>query len=118
MVESRCTNALKIWAGLAWSDQLSEKEEAVLNRLLESAPALSPEERATGQSFLQSRVDDKQTMAAASELSGLEFELRRDIYRVAALIAMVDPKATKVETDLLARLRLGLKLPDDVAAYS
>jgi len=108
MGESQYLSVIRIWAALAWADDvIADAEAAAMKRLVKSAD-LTDEERETALSWLETKVE-----LDTANIEGLSEEARKGIYRAAARLAAVDLDVAEEERKFLSRLREGLKLGDD-----
>jgi len=110
MADSQFLTVLRIWAAMAWADNvLAPPEAAALRRLIDSAP-LEDDERATADRFLDGPVplDD----AGLAALSG---DARAGIYKAACRVAALDRDIAESERAMLIRLRDALGLDLDAA---
>ncbi len=108
--ENPFLSVIRVWAALAWADDvIAEKEAVALKRLISSA-LLSQEERELALSWLENRVD-----LETSNLDDLREDARRGLYRSAAQLATVDGELADQEKALLHRLRDLLSVDAGVA---
>jgi uncharacterized membrane protein YebE (DUF533 family) len=111
MAESQLLSVIRMWAAVAWADGvLAEPEAEGLRRLIRTAD-LTPEEKDTSNSFLETEVALPETY-----LTTMSPESRRGVYRAACRMAVVDHVFSDTEKKLLARLRELLAIPDDIAS--
>jgi uncharacterized membrane protein YebE (DUF533 family) len=111
MAESQILSVIRVWAAVAWADGvLAESEAEGLRRLLRTAE-LTPDERTEASQVLEHEVP-----LPEAYLSSLTAEARRGIYRAACRMAIVDHEFADTERAVLAKLRVLLGVPDDVAA--
>jgi tellurite resistance protein len=108
MSESHYLSVIRVWAALAWADDVVvEAEAAALRRLIERAPMLSASERDAAYGFLSHKVD-----LDVGQLSGLSHEMRKGVYRSAVQLAAIDREFAPAERRFLDRLRDGLQLTE------
>lgn len=109
--ESQYLAVIRVWAALAWADEvIQDSERAAILKLI-SVAQLSDEERETAKAMLDSKVElDTQS------ISGLSKPAREGIYRAALRVAMVDLDMAAEEAAMLKRLREGLKISDEDAS--
>jgi uncharacterized membrane protein YebE (DUF533 family) len=110
MPESQILNVIKVWAAIAWADGvLAEAEAEGMRRLIRTAD-LTPEERTSALSYLDTRTDLPELY-----LKNLNPESRRGIYRAACRMAVVDHVFAHAERKMLDRLKTVLAIPPDIA---
>jgi uncharacterized membrane protein YebE (DUF533 family) len=110
MSESQILNVIKVWAAIAWADGvLAEAEAEGMRRLIRTAD-LTPEERTSAMSYLDTRTDLPELY-----LKNLNPESRRGIYRAACRMAVVDHVFAHAERKMLDRLKTVLAIPPDIA---
>jgi uncharacterized membrane protein YebE (DUF533 family) len=110
MAESQILTVIRVWAAVAWADDvMAEAEGAGLRRLINGAE-LTAEERTTALTLVERKVD-----LADVKLDTLAPEARRGIYRAACRMAIVDHVFAAGERAMLDRLRGVLAIPTDVA---
>ena len=103
-------DAFKILAAVAWADGvLRESEANLLVRVILTADLLPDEREAAGK-----LLDAPVTLPDGFALT-LAPEARRDTYRAACRMAVVDRAVAEPERQLLARLRDVLGLAHDIA---
>jgi hypothetical protein len=102
-------SVLKVWAAMAWADDVMAPAEAeALRRLVDSAP-ISDAEREVALGWI------RQPVALETEFAGrLGEEARLGVYRAAVRLARVDLELAVRERELLDRLRDALAI--DLAA--
>ncbi len=111
MNESQFLSIIRVWAALAWADDvIADSEAAAMKRLIERAKVLTEEERATAYGFLTRKVELDTT-----NLAGLSPQVREGIYNAAARLAAIDQEFAEAERTLLNRLRHGLGLSEQKA---
>lgn len=108
--ESQFLSVIRVWAALAWADDvIADQEREAMRRLIDGAD-LTDGERETATSWLEHKVElDVSTVGDLSERA------RHGIYRAAVRLAAVDSDVAAEETAFLARLRSGLDIDDDAA---
>lgn len=105
--ESQCLSVIRVWAAMAWADDVIAEPERVAMTKLIAAAQLSDDERGTANSFLETKIElDVQSM------SGLSSKAREGIYRAALRLAMVDMDMAPEEVAMLQRIRHGLNLDE------
>ena len=110
MPESQILNVIKVWAAIAWADGvLAEAEAEGMRRLIRTAD-LTPEERTSAMSYLDTRTDLPELY-----LKNLNPESRRGIYRAACRMAVVDHVFAHAERKMLDRLKVVLAIPPEIA---
>jgi hypothetical protein len=110
MAESQIMTVIRMWAAVAWADDvLAESEAEGLRRLIRTAD-LSDDERAGAAAFLQAKVE-----LADDHLTNLTPDARRGIYRAACRMAVVDHIIASAERALLDRLQGLLGIPVEIA---
>jgi uncharacterized membrane protein YebE (DUF533 family) len=102
---------LKVLAGIAWADGIMDPREADALRRVISVAALSGEERAQAQSFLENPVE-----LDLGHTAGRTAVEREGIYRAAVRCAAVDGSVDESERALLQRLGVGLALDPELVA--
>ncbi len=111
MGESQYLSVIRIWAALAWADDvIADAEAAAMKRLVESAD-LTDDERSTALGWLEEKVE-----LDTANIAGLSEEARHGIYRAAVRLAAVDLEVADEERAFLDRLRTGLELSDETVA--
>jgi hypothetical protein len=108
--ESQYLAVIRVWAALAWADDVIQDSERTAILKLISVAQLSDEERATAKGLLDSKVE-----LETGPISGLSKPAREGIYRAALRLAMVDLDLAAEEAEMLGRLRGGLEISDDDA---
>jgi uncharacterized membrane protein YebE (DUF533 family) len=107
MAESQIVSVIRVWAAVAWADGvLAEAEAEGLRRLIRTAE-LTADERVAAKKFLEARVE--------LQLSNVNAEARRGIYRAACRMAIVDHVFAHAERKMLDRLQGMLNIPKDIA---
>ena len=109
--ESRYLAVIRVWAALAWADDVMQDSERTAITKLISVAQLTDEERSKARSYLDSKVE-----LDTGPISGLSVAAREGIYRAALRLAMVDLDMAQEETAMLQRLRDGLGIDGDAAA--
>ena len=110
MAETQILTVIRMWAAVAWADNvLAEAEADGLRRLVRTAE-LTDEERTIANGLLEEpqKLDDVY-------LTDLTPDARRGIYRAAVRMALVDHVIQPVERDVLRRLQSLLAIPVEVA---
>jgi uncharacterized membrane protein YebE (DUF533 family) len=108
--QNQFLQVIRVWAGLAWADDVIAPEEAVAMKKLIDGAALGDDEKTTALGYLDSKVE-----LDTGSLSGLNEVARAGIYKAAVRLAGVDKEFSPDERRFLDRLREGLELADDVA---
>jgi len=106
--ESQYLAVIRVWAALAWADDVIQDSEREAIMKLISVAQLSDEERATAKSLLDAKVE-----LETESISGLSQAAREGIYRAALRLAMVDLDMATEEAAMLKRLRDGLSISDE-----
>jgi tellurite resistance protein len=114
-------DAIRIWAGVAWSDaSLSSSERSSLEQLIRTSRVLDEEQRSLAAELLRppasGGITTAQAMSAAGRLALAEQPLREEICRAALLLAQADGRLSSSEKTFLQRLRTELGLPQDLAS--
>jgi uncharacterized membrane protein YebE (DUF533 family) len=110
MAESQILSVIRVWAAVAWADGvLAEAEAEGMRRLIRSAD-LTPDERGSATTFLDSRTELPELY-----LKNLNPESRRGIYRAACRMAVVDHVFAHAERKMLDRLQGMLGIPAEIA---
>jgi uncharacterized membrane protein YebE (DUF533 family) len=110
MGETQILSVIRVWAAVAWADNmLAEAEAEGLRRLIRGSD-LSTEERGRAMGFLEQRVDLPDLY-----MKNLNPESRRGIYRAACRMAMVDHVFAHAERKMLDRLQGLLGIPLEIA---
>lgn len=107
----RSLAVIRIWAALAWADDVMQESERTAISKLISVAQLTEEERSLARSYLESKVE-----LNTEPISGLSAAAREGVYRAALRLAMVDLEMAQEETAMLQRLREGLSIDDEAAA--
>jgi len=102
---------IRVWAGLAWADDIIADEEARAMKKLISTAGLSDEEQATALGYLDSKIE-----LEIAGLDALNEPARLGIYRAAVRLAGVDKDFAPEERKFLDRLRDGLAIGADAAS--
>lgn len=109
--QSSFLSVIRVWAALAWADDVIADQEAEAMRRLIDGAELSDAERETALSWL-----DKKVELETDSIAGLSEEARRGIYRAACRLATVDMDVADEERAFLGRLRRGLDISEADAA--
>ena len=107
MAESQFLSVIRVWAALAWADDVIADAEADAMKRLISSAELTEDERTTAMGWLEEKVD-----LDTANIKGLKDEARRGIYRAAARLAAVDLEIAAEERTFLTRLREGLEISE------
>ena len=108
--ESQFLSVIRVWAALAWADDvIVDQEREAMRRLIDGAD-LTDAERETATGWLEHKVD--LDVSAVAELSE---RARHGIYRAAVRLAAIDRDVASEEKAFLARLRRGLEIDDATA---
>lgn len=110
MAENQFLEVIRVWAGLAWADDVIAPEEAAAMKKLIASANLDDGEQAIAMGYLDSKVELEPT-----SLTALNENARLGIYKAAARLAMVDREFSPEERSFLDRLRGGLDISADVA---
>lgn len=102
---------IRVWAGLAWADDIIAPEEATAMKKLISSANLDDGEQAIALGYLDSKVE-----LDVSSLRALNENARTGIYKAAARLAMVDREFSPQERTFLDKLRDGLGLSAEASA--
>ncbi len=109
--ESQYLAVIRVWAALAWADDVIQESERAAILKLVAVAQLTDEERETAKGMLESKVElETQPIAALSQPA------REGIYRAALRLAMVDLDMAEEETAMLKLLRDGLSISEDDSA--
>ncbi len=107
---SQFLSVIRVWAALAWADDvIADQEREAMKRLIDGAN-LSDTERATAFSWLESKVD-----LETDGVAGLSSKAKEGIYLAAARLAGVDENVADEEKVFLGRLRAGLSIDEATA---
>ncbi|MCP4446931.1 MAG: hypothetical protein GY811_16510 [Myxococcales bacterium] len=109
--ESQYLAVIRVWAALAWADDVIQDSEREAITKLISVAQLSDADRETAMGMLESKVE-----LSTEPIAGLSAPARQGIYRAALRMAMVDLDMAKEEIAMLARLREGLGIDDATAS--
>jgi uncharacterized membrane protein YebE (DUF533 family) len=109
--ESQYLAVIRVWAALAWADDVIQESERTAILKLVSVAQLSDEEREKARAMLESKVE-----LETQPVAGLSKPAREGIYRAALRLAMVDLDMADEEKAMLKLLRDGLSIDDDDAA--
>ena len=101
--QNQFLEVIRVWAGLAWADDIIAPEEAAAMTKLISSANLDDGEQATALGYLDSKVE-----LDVTSLKALNEPARAGIYKAAARLAMVDREFSPEERSFLDRLRDGL----------
>jgi len=105
--ESQFLSVIRVWAALAWADDVVvEAEAAAMKRLIASAK-LTDEERDTALGWLETKVE-----LETANITDLSEEARQGIFRAAVRLAAVDLNVAAEERAFLDRLRDGLSIDE------
>jgi uncharacterized membrane protein YebE (DUF533 family) len=108
--ESQFMSVIRVWAALAWADDvIVDQERAAMRRLIDGAE-LSDDERETALSWLDNKVE-----LETANLEDLSERARHGIYRAAVRLASVDQDFADEEKKFLSRLRDGLSIDEATA---
>lgn len=108
--ENPFLQVIRVWAGLAWADDVIADEEARAMRKLIDTAGLADPERAIALGYLDSKVE-----LETAGLAGLNENARVGIYKAAARLAGVDKHFAPEERKFLDRLRDGLSIDAEIA---
>lgn len=108
--ESQYLAVIRVWAALAWADDVIQDSEREAILKLISVAQLSNEERDTAKAMLDSKVE-----LETQPITGLSEPAREGIYRAALRLAMVDLDMAAEEAAMLKRLRDGLEISGEDA---
>jgi uncharacterized membrane protein YebE (DUF533 family) len=111
MAESQILTVIKLWAAVAWADEVLAEPEAAGLRKLIAAAELTADERTAAMALL-----DRKVALADTPLHSLAPDARRGIYRAACRMAIVDHVLAASERAMLDRLRGVLAIPSDIAS--
>jgi hypothetical protein len=107
--ESTFLSVIRVWAALAWADDvIAEPEAEAMKRLIAGAD-LTDDERKEALGFLDNKVD-----LETANVEGLSDKVKQGIYRAAYRLAKVDLNIADEERSFLKRLRDGLSLSEDM----
>lgn len=110
MADSQILTVIRMWASIAWADNvLAEAEAEGLRRLIRTAE-LTDDERAVAHTFVDARVE-----LGDEHLTDLNPDARRGIYRAACRMAIVDHVFAAAEREMLDRLQGLLGIPREIA---
>ena len=108
--EAPVMSVLRIWAALAWADDvLAEAEVEGLRRLLRTADLTTAERQLAGM------LVAAPVALPDVDLAHLSPEARRGAYRAACRFALVDRHLAPAEQAMLARIRVVLEVPAAIA---
>jgi uncharacterized membrane protein YebE (DUF533 family) len=113
--ESQFLSVIRVWAALAWADDvIADQEREAMRRLIDGAD-LSDDEHETALSWLENKVE-----LDTANIKDLSERARHGIYRAAVRLASVDQDFAPEERMFLDRLRDGLdidaKTADEIAS--
>jgi uncharacterized membrane protein YebE (DUF533 family) len=109
--ENQFLSVIRIWAALAWADDvIADQEREAMRRLIDGAE-LSDDDRETAMSWLDNRVE-----LDTANIKDLTERARHGIYRAAVRLAAVDQDFAAEEKSFLIRLRDGLDIDEDTAS--
>ncbi len=109
--ESQFLSVIRVWAALAWADNVIQDSEREAITKLVSVAKLEEADRDTAMSFLESKVE-----LDVGPIANLPAEAGHGIYKAALRLALVDLDMAEEEAVMLTRLRKGLGIDDDTAA--
>ena len=109
--ESQYLAVIRVWAALAWADDVIQDSERNAITKLISVAQLTDEEREAATAMLDSKVE-----LETESIADLSQPAREGIYRAALRLAMVDLDMAAEEAAMLKRLREGLRISDEAAA--
>ncbi len=108
--ESQFLSVIRVWAALAWADDvIVDQERAAIRRLIDGAD-LSDDERETALSWLDNKVE-----LQTANLEDLSERARHGVYRAAVRLASIDQDVADEEKRFLVRLRQGLGIDEATA---
>lgn len=108
--ENQFLSVIRVWAALAWADDvIADQERDAMKRLIDGAE-LSDEDRETALSWLENKVE-----LDTDPVSSLSERARLGIYRAAVRLAAVDQDVADEEKVFLGRLRDGLGIDSETA---
>src|SRR5262245_6551205 len=108
--ENQFMSVIRVWAALAWADDvIADQERAAMRRLIDGAD-LTDDERGTALSWLENKVE-----LDTAGVKNLSDQARHGIYRAAVRLAMVDRDFAVEEKQFLGRLRTGLSIDEETA---
>jgi uncharacterized membrane protein YebE (DUF533 family) len=108
--ENQFLQVIRVWAGLAWADDvIADEEAAAMSKLIATAGLAEPE-KAVALGYLESKVE-----LETEGLEGLNENARFGIYKAAVRLAGVDKEFAPEERKFLDRLRDGLAIGQDIA---
>ncbi len=109
--ESQYLSVIRVWAALAWADDVIQESERSAIMKLVAVAQLTDEERETAKAMLDSKVE-----LETQPIADLSQPAREGIYRAALRLAMVDLDMADEEAAMLKLLREGLSINDDDAS--
>lgn len=109
--ESQYLAVIRVWAALAWADDVIQESERAAILKLVSVAQLTDAEREQAKAMLDSKVE-----LETGPIEGLSQPAREGIYRAALRLAMVDLDMADEETAMLKRLRDGLSISEEDAS--
>ena len=109
--ESQFLSVIRVWAALAWADNVIQDSEREAITKLVSVAKLEDADRDKAMSFLESKVE-----LDVGPIANLPAEAGHGIYKAALRLALVDLDMAQEEAVMLTRLRKGLGIDDDTAA--
>jgi uncharacterized membrane protein YebE (DUF533 family) len=110
MSENHFLGVIRVWAAVAWADDvIADSERTAMERLIKTAP-LDDAQRAEAFGWLEHKIE-----LDASEVAGLSRDSRLGVYRAAARLAAVDQDVAVEEKAFLVRLRDALGLDEQEA---
>ena len=109
--ENQFLSVIRVWAALAWADDVVQDSERDAISKLISVAKLNDADRAKAMGFLDEKIE-----LEMDRISGLSPAAGEGIYRAALRLAMVDLDLASEEAAMLVRLREGLGIDEDKAA--
>lgn len=109
--ENPFLSVIRVWAALAWADDVVQDSEREAITKLVSVAKLSDADQKTAMSFLDEKID-----LEMDRIANLSPAVGQGIYRAALRLAMVDLDMAEEEAAMLVRLRDGLGIDEDSAA--
>jgi len=101
---------IRVWAGLAWADNIIADEEAMAMKKLIATAGLAGPDQKIALGYLESKVE-----LETAGLADLNENARMGIYKAALRLAGVDRNVAPEERKFLDRLLDGLAISEDVA---
>jgi len=109
--ENQFLSVIRVWAALAWADDVvAESERDAITKLV-SVAKLSEADRTKAMAFLDEKIE-----LEMEQISNLSPAAGQGVYRAALRLAMVDLDLAAEEAAMLLRLREGLGIDDETAA--